>query len=201
MDKIELSVNESRIEIESAACENAKRLAQRLYGTLKEVGCEPGTVQELRQIISRSDLIDHIKNRIISRQESEQSLEVLGMQVNPDKLKELITVPNASLIVSLVDSFDHDTIAAFKYLTLSQGVFSLAPDYKKDITDRNTVYATGKKQIEAARMLITMRDVFNKWNDYLGVTSNQHMKDIPGLKISSRPGHYALDTGYITNLR
>ena len=200
MDKLKLSIDESRIEIETAACENAKNLAQRLYGALKETGCEPGTVQELRQIISLPDLTDYIKNRIISRQKAEQPLEVLGMQVNTGKLKELIEVPNVSLIVSLADSFDYDTLAAFRYLTLSQGMFSLEPDYRKDITERNTVYAMGKRQVEAARKLIAMRDALNDWNDYRGVTSNQHINDIPGLIPGSKPGRYDLDIGYITGL-
>lgn len=136
MNKIILSVNEGKIEIETAACENARYFAQRLYGALKEIGCEPTSLQELRKIISYSNVSDYIKSRLVSQQKTEQPLEVLGMPVNTEKLKELIEVPNLDEIISLINEFDQETINAFRYLTLPDGIFSLTADYIQDITEK-----------------------------------------------------------------
>lgn len=199
MEKIILSVNERSIEIEVAACENAQYLMQRLYGALKSIGFEPDTIEGLIHIQKQSDIEDYIKAQIIAKQESEQPLEVLGMSVSKSKLKELIEVPEIDQIQGIKNEFDLDTLNAFKYLTMIDGIVSLKEDYETYITEKYTTYATTPRQIEITKKLTILRDAMNNWMEATGVTGNNSLVHIEGLKDGVPIGRYSLDVAYIQN--
>lgn len=199
MEKIILSVNERSIEIEVAACENAQYLMQRLYGALKSIGFEPETIERLIHIQKQSDIEDYIKTQFIERQESEQSWEVLGMSVSKSKLKELIEVPEIDEIQRIKNEFDLDTLKAFKYLTMTDGIISLKKSYESEITEKYTTYATTPRQIDITKKLIILRDAMNEWMEATGVTNNNSLADIEGLMAGTPQGRYSLDIRYILN--
>lgn len=202
MEKIKLSVNEKLIEVELAACENAGILMQQLYGALKEAGIVPATIEDLIHIQSKpaSGIEDYVKSEMIAKHESEQPLEVAGMPVDPEKLKDMITVTGMSNIKRIKNKFDQDTVNAFRFLTLSGGIVSLKTGYEDVINEKHTLYASGPRQIDAVKKLTEIRDAINTWMEFRGVTDNQSLTEIKGLIAGEPVGRYSLDVGFITGL-
>ena len=211
MDKLELYVNQQAIDEQTEAVETAKVLVQELCDKMKEAHAYP-TLTHLYNIIGRTMFLKtqdkefekylegEIKNLIISQKSNDAPIEVIGLPVNEEKLKELISIPNYKDIENIVLSFDHGTREGLtKYLVLSDNQIDFVPDYKEQITEKNTTYAYGAKQIEAATKLKALRDGLNDWIDFSGVEADTD--NIRGLKPSEMsPKHFEVDENYIERL-
>lgn len=202
MNKAVIRIDKTRIDQAFSACEDVYKLVQRLHTQLKGLDCEPGTMQELKNILSSYDLDNLLKDKIIEKKGTDKQLNISGLTLDKTKLRELFTVPNIQDIKRTIDYLQAipGYQDALKRLDLTAGVFSVVPTCKRDITELYTHYAYGDNQIEALKKLTALKNAFNDWLAFRNVTDNQGLDYIKGLRLADTPGRYELDEAYITSM-
>jgi len=202
MNKAVIRIDKARIEQTLTSCEAVCKLAQQLHGQLKEVGCEPGTMQDFKNILSCYDLDNLLKDKIIEQRGTDKQLNISGLTLNKAKLRELFTVPNIQDIKRTIDEIL--AIAGYQnaitFIELSGGVFSVVSTCKRDVTEHCALYAYGDRQIDALKKLTALKNAFNDWLLFRNVTDNQALDHIKGLRIGDTIGRYELDEAYIANM-
>lgn len=202
MNKEVIRIDKTRIDQALTACEDVCKLAQRLHTQLKELDCEPGTMQELNNILSSYDLENLLKDKIIEKKGTDKQLNISGLTLDKIKFREFFTIPNIQdikrTIINMLDITGYQD--ALKRIELTDGVFSIVSTCKWDITELYTHYAYGDNQIETLKKLTALKNAFNDWLAFRNVTDNQTLDHIEGLRFADTPGRYELDEAYITSM-
>lgn len=174
MKKIEIYVNKLQVENEVEACENGLPLLQELVNEFTKAGCKLTAPKLFNFVASATSAGKHpdrtkelVKTVIVENLENVPN--IAGLTISTDKLKELIEIPNISAFIDLIESMTNEINILATYARLENDTLTIAPDYKEQIKQNNTVFADSEKQIEAFNTLTALKDTLNESFERLGL--------------------------------
>lgn len=210
MSKLEIYKKDLVIASELERCPQFLTVLDDLFTQLSANDLNPG-IENIEEMISaylgrKEGLNNEFENKLfvsnflknlIVELNYTQSQTVLGMRLNKSKFAELVEldpdfVETIYTIMSGVKPNDGKYFPYFDFDSETSTV-TLKIDYETLITENNTVYAIGDKQIEVTQMLL---DMMVSLENYKTVTKKSLAGDaIPGIVFYS--GRYEIEVNFI----
>lgn len=127
-----------------------------------------------------SYISDVLRSIIVENNFKNGNISLSGVPLSKAKLKELVEIPNFNSIKEIIKSFDLVMARMLLYMEIKHNAIILKADFEKLIADNYSVYAVGRKQIEAYERLNKLKDALNNWfefADFKGVV------DVRGIRV------------------
>ncbi len=160
--------DKQRVETIKNVCSYAQTTMQSIYDELVKTGCE-FTAREILDIWQMQADEDYIKGMIVKKKLETDPPVMFGMKLSENKLSQMIEVDNMAEILATYKKkqlyINNDSAAtvgyADKFLSIIDGVVSLAVDYETTIADDCTLFVTTLEQQEKVTKLVNIAEALN----------------------------------------
>lgn len=165
MERLKLKTNTDTANTQIQTCKTAKENGQKIYDAFSAVGCtiKLSNVMQLLTVGDKNDseISNTVKTLFIEN--IPEPPKIFGLTISPEKLRDMIEIPNISEIVEILKNSYLGATRVEKMLTLENGTIDTIEDFEGAILELHTEYADTPKQIKKAEILIKTRDNLNEY--------------------------------------
>ncbi len=197
MEKIVIYVNDLQVEKETEICENGLPVLQEILNEFEKIQCKLNASKFFDFIatatsVGKTDERTENLLKLIIVENLDEIPKIMGLTISKDKLKDMVEIPNLSEFLKLINNTEREIMIMQPFVTIDNYTANISKDFAEKIKLRYTVFADNEKQIEAFKILTSLKNAMNKYSETLKIAP---YGIVEGLEIAH--GQYRIDGKYI----